>query len=54
MQGEKRERLVQLAAEIATEQDLAKYQALLLELQALLDEKEHRLQGQRNPAQNTD
>ena len=31
MQGAKRERLMQLAAEIATEQDLAKYQALLLE-----------------------
>jgi len=48
LQGEKRERLRQLAEEIATEQDLAKYQALLLELQGLLDEKEDRLQVQRN------
>jgi hypothetical protein len=44
MQAETRERLMKLAEEIATEQDLAKYQALLLELRTLLDEKEDRLQ----------
>ena len=48
MQGEKRKRLRQLAEEIATEQDLAKYQALLLELKDLLDEKEDRLQAEGN------
>jgi hypothetical protein len=44
MQGETRERLMKLAEEIATEQDLRKYQALLLGLKTLLDEKEDLLQ----------
>jgi hypothetical protein len=46
MQGEKRERLMKLAAQIAAEQDPETFRALIVELNNLLEEKEHRLQGQ--------
>ena len=54
MQSEKRERLRQLAEEIATEQNLARYQALLLELKTLLDEKESWLQAKGTPPKKPD
>ena len=50
MQGEKRERLMKLAAQVAAEQDPKKFHALIVELNELLQEKEHRLQTQGNPA----
>ena len=43
MQGEKRERLMKLAAEVAAEQDPKKFRALLVELKELLQEKDQRL-----------
>jgi hypothetical protein len=46
--GEKRERLMQLAAQIAAEQDPEKFRALIVELNNLLGEKENRLQAQTN------
>ena len=46
MQGEKRERLMKLAAQVAAEQDPKKFRALLVELNQLLQEKEQRLQTQ--------
>ena len=46
MQNEKRERLIQLAEQIAVEQDPEKFRALIVELNNLLEEKENRLQGQ--------
>jgi hypothetical protein len=46
LQGEKRERLMKLAARVAEEQDPKKFHALLIELNALLQEKEERLQMQ--------
>ncbi len=49
MQGEKRERLMKLAAQVAAEQDPKKSQALLVELNELLEEKEHCFQTQGNP-----
>ena len=49
LQGEKRERLMQLAAQVAAEQDPKKFRALLVELNELLQEKEQRLQSQGNP-----
>ena len=49
LQGENRDRLMKLAAEIAAEQDPKKFRALLLELNELLQEKEQRLQSQGNP-----
>jgi hypothetical protein len=49
LQGEKRERLMKLAAEVAAEQDPKKFRALLVELNELLEEKERRLQSQGNP-----
>ncbi len=45
MKAEKRERLMQLAAQIAAEQDPEKFRALIVELNNLLEEKGHRLQG---------
>jgi hypothetical protein len=49
LQGEKRERLMKLAAEVAAEQDPKKFLALIVELNELLEEKERRLQSQGNP-----
>ena len=49
MQGEKRDRLMKLAAQVAAEQDPKKFHALIVELNELLQEKEHRLQTQSNP-----
>jgi hypothetical protein len=49
LQGEKRERLMKLAVEVAAEQDPKKFRALLVELNELLEEKECRLQSQGNP-----
>jgi hypothetical protein len=46
LQGEKRERLMTLAAQVAAEQDPKKFRALLVELNELLQEKEQRLQTQ--------
>jgi hypothetical protein len=46
--GEKRERLMQLATQIAAEQDPEKFRALIVELNNLLGEKENRLQPQTN------
>ena len=46
LQGEKRERLMQLAAQVAAEQDPKKFRALLVELNELLQEKDQRLQTQ--------
>src|SRR5260370_32925717 len=46
LQGEKRGRLMKLAAQVAAEQDPKKFSALLGELNALLQEKEQRLQTQ--------
>jgi hypothetical protein len=46
LQGEKRERLMKLAAQVAAEQDPKKFSALLEELNQLLQEKEQRLQTQ--------
>jgi hypothetical protein len=48
LQGEKRERLMKLAVEVAAEQDPKKFRALLVELNELLEEK-RRLQSQGNP-----
>ena len=48
MNGEKRERLMQLAAQIAAEQDPEKFRGLIVELNNLLEEKENRLQAQTN------
>jgi len=39
--GEKRERWMQLAAQIAAEQDPKKFQALVVELADVLEEREH-------------
>ena len=39
--GEKRERWMQLAAQIATEQDPKKFLALVVELADLLEDREH-------------
>ena len=39
--GEKRERWMQLAAQIAVEQDPKKFQALVVELADVLEEREH-------------
>ena len=39
--GEKRERWMQLAAQIAAEQDPRKFQALVVELADVLEEREH-------------
>ena len=39
--GEKRERWMQLAAQIAVEQDPRKFQALVVELADVLEEREH-------------
>jgi hypothetical protein len=50
VQGEKRERLMKLAAQVAAEQDPKKFHALIVELNELLQEKEDRLQRQDNPA----
>jgi hypothetical protein len=50
LQGEKRERLMKLAAEVAAEQDPKRFHALLVELNNLLEEKEHRLRGLVPPA----
>jgi hypothetical protein len=50
VQGEKRERLMKLAAQVAAEQDPKKFHALIVELNELLQEKEHRLHTQGNPA----
>ena len=44
LQGEKRERLRKLAAQVAVEQDPKKFRALLIELNELLREKDRRLQ----------
>jgi len=49
LQGEKRERLMKLAAQIAAEQDPKKFQALLVELNELLQEQERRFRTQGNP-----
>jgi len=49
LQGERRERLMKLAAEVAAEQDPKKFLALIVELNELLEEKERRLQSQGNP-----
>ena len=46
LQGEKRERLMRLAAQVAAEQDPKKFRALLVELNELFEEKERRLQAQ--------
>ena len=46
LQGEKREQLMQLAAQVAAEQDPKKFRALLVELNELLQEKDQRLQTQ--------
>ena len=43
LQGENRERLMQLAAQVAAEQDPKKFRALLVELNELLQEKDQRL-----------
>jgi hypothetical protein len=43
LESEKRELLMKLAAQIATEQDPKKFQDLLVELNKLLEEKERRL-----------
>lgn len=50
MQGEKRERSMKLAAQVAAEQDPKKFQALLVELNEMLQEKEGRLETRGNPA----
>ena len=39
--GEKRERWMQLAAQVAAEQDPKKFQALVVELADVLEEREH-------------
>jgi hypothetical protein len=39
--GEKRERWMELAAQIAAEQDPKKFQALVVELADVLEEREH-------------
>jgi hypothetical protein len=49
LQGEKRERLMKLAAAVAAEQDPKKFRALLVKLNQLLEEKERRLQSRGNP-----
>ena len=49
LQGERRERLMKLAAEVAAEQDPKKFLALIVELNELLEEKERRLQSQGHP-----
>ena len=46
LEGEKRERLMKLAAQVAAEQDPKKFRALLVELNELLQEKDQRLQTQ--------
>ena len=46
LQGEKRERLMELAAQVAAEQDPKKFRALLVELNQLLQQKAQRLQTQ--------
>jgi hypothetical protein len=48
VQAEKRERLIQLAAQVAAEQDHEKFMALISELNDLLEEKEKRLAGPAN------
>jgi hypothetical protein len=48
VQAENKERLIQLAAQIAVEQDHEKFMALILELNDLLDEKEKRLAAPAN------
>ena len=48
MQAEKRQRLIQLASQIAVEQDHEKFMALISELNDLLEEKEKRLAGPAN------
>jgi hypothetical protein len=49
MQGEKKERWMQLAEQAAVEQDPEKLQLLVLEIDRLLEEKQNRLRGN-NPA----
>lgn len=44
VQGENLKRLMNLAAQIAAEQDPKKFQALVVELYKLLGEKENRLE----------
>jgi hypothetical protein len=46
----KARKLMKLAAQVAAEQDPKKFHALIVELNELLQEKEHRLQTQSNPA----
>ena len=48
MRAEQKERLTQLASQIAVEQDHEKFMALILELNDLLEEKEKRLSGPAN------
>jgi hypothetical protein len=51
MQGEKKERWMQLCAQAAVEQDPQKLIELVQEINALLEEKEHRL-GINSPSRN--
>lgn len=51
MQGEKKERWMQLCAQAAVEQDPQKLIELVQEINALLEEKEHRL-GITSPSRN--
>ena len=48
MQSEKRERLIQLAAQISAEQDPESFRALIVKLKDLLEDKESRLSAQTN------
>jgi len=47
MQGENRERWLELCLQAANEQDQTKFMALIQEINRLLDEKEERLRGQK-------
>ena len=48
VQSEKRERLIQLAAQIAAKQDPESFRALIVKLKDLLEEKESSLPAQTN------
>ena len=54
MQGEKRERWMQLAEQAAVEQDPEKLQQLVLEIDRLLAEKQNRLRGTKPPEDKPD